>query len=110
MEWFFCFFGILCFAALIQILLKIIGHHNTKYWITKDAVYIQAGVLKPIITLIKKDKILFIDIEKSNAEKKYEAGTLVIDDGETKKGDLEDYKVYKRLIAIRHPEEAVGLF
>ena len=103
------FVAILCIVGFLQIILKIFGYHNTKYWITKDAVYIQTGVIKPTVASIRKGKILFIDIKKSTEEEKRGAGTVVIDDGELKRRDLEEYKVYKKLIAIKNPEEAVRL-
>ena len=108
-DWknFSVFVLLLSVGAIIQILLKIIGYRNTKYWITKDALYIQTGVISPNVISIPKNTILFIDIEKSSAEQKLNAGTVIIDDGELKKRDLEEYKVYKKLIAIANPEDAV---
>jgi uncharacterized membrane protein YdbT with pleckstrin-like domain len=110
-EWndFLVFIIILCFAGAIQIFLKIITYRNTKYWITNDAVYIQTGAVLPSVISIQKKKILFVDIKKSNIEEKHCVGTVIIDDGEVKKADFEEYKVYKSLIAIKNPEEAIRL-
>jgi Bacterial PH domain len=110
-DWntFLTFSAILCIAGIVQILLRIVSYRNIKYWITKDAVYIQNGVIRPVVISIQKDKIIYIDIKKSSAEEKQGAGTVIIDDGEIKKRDLDEYKVYKNLIAIKNPEEAVRL-
>jgi len=111
-DWtgFLSFVTVLSVVAFVGILIKIVTYRNIKYWITKDAVYIQTGVINPTVTSIQKDKIHSIDIEKSRMEKKCDAGTIVIDDGELRKADSEEYKVYKKLIAVKNPEKAVRLF
>jgi hypothetical protein len=108
-DWysFIVFILLLCVGAIVQTLLKIICYRNTKYWITKDALYIQTGLIKPKVVSIQKNRILFIDIEKTTTEQKHNAGTVIIDDGELKIRDLEEYKVYKKMIAIPNPEDAV---
>jgi uncharacterized membrane protein YdbT with pleckstrin-like domain len=110
-DWsnFLSFIIILCIAGIFQLLVKIIGYRNTKYWITNDAVYIQTGVIKSTVISIQKNTILFINVKKSDAEEKLGAGTIIIDDGEIKKKELEEYKVYKNLIAIKNPEVALRL-
>jgi len=111
-DWngFLSFVTVLSVVAFFQILIKIVTYRNIKYWITKDTLYIQTGVIRPTVTSIQKSKIHSIDIQKSSAEKKYDAGTIVIDDGELEKRDSEEYKVNKKLIAVRNPEKAVRLF
>jgi hypothetical protein len=93
----------------IQTVLHLIGYRNVKYWITKDAVYIQKGVISPEVVSVHKKNMIRIDITKSKREKKPGAGTIVIDDGETKEDDGKEVKVYKYLFAIKDPEAAVRL-
>jgi uncharacterized membrane protein YdbT with pleckstrin-like domain len=93
-----------------QILLKIIGFKNRKYWITKEAVYIQSGVIRSSVRVIEKSKMVFIDVKKNKFDRKYNTGTIVIDCGETKRRDNEEYKIYQRLEAIQNPEEVLRFF
>jgi membrane protein YdbS with pleckstrin-like domain len=110
-DWnsFLLFIVILSIAFILQVLFKIVGFRNIRYWITKDAVYIQTGAIRPGVILIQKSKILYANIEKSSAEEKYGVGTVIIDDGEIRKPDLDEYKVLKKLIAIKNPEKTIRL-
>jgi uncharacterized membrane protein YdbT with pleckstrin-like domain len=100
------FIGVIYF---IQTVLRIIGYRNVKYWITKDAVYIQKGVISAEVVSVHKKNMIRIDITKSRLEEKLGAGTIVIDDGETKEDDGKEVRVYKNLFAIKDPEAAVRL-
>lgn len=100
---------ILTIVCVVETLLWFVSYRNAKYWITKDAVYIQKGILSPKVISVQKKKIIRIDIEKSKAEKRLNAGTIIIDDGEIKDNDGKEEKVYKKLIAIEDPEAVVRL-
>lgn len=105
----FTTFTIIIILLTIQTLYKIVAYRNTQYWITKDAVYIHPGGMQTIADSIPKKKIIHIDITQSKQEEKLGAGTIVIDDGETKEDDGKEVKVYKYLYAIKDPVAAVRL-
>jgi membrane protein YdbS with pleckstrin-like domain len=110
-DWkgFFSFVVVLCCAGAIQTLFKAISYNKTCYWITKDAVYIQSGLIKPEVTAIEVAAIRFVNIEKSAIEEKNNAGTIIIDCGETELRDNEEYKILHKLLAVANPEDVIRL-
>jgi uncharacterized membrane protein YdbT with pleckstrin-like domain len=110
-DWigFLYFAGILLFVGITQLLLKMIGYNKTRYWITRQAVYIQGGIIKRRVTSIPRTSIIFLDIEMSEIERKCHAGTVLIDCGETKISDGEKQKLFRRLEAIPNPEAVIKL-
>jgi uncharacterized membrane protein YdbT with pleckstrin-like domain len=95
--------------VLLVILFKLLAYHKTKYWITKDALYLQTGFLNTKTLVVHKADIIHINLEQTPFEKRNNAGTVIIDCGEMERIDNNESKVLYKLEALRNPVEVIRL-